>query len=52
MLILGNEDFDLLPQLAIFAAGLIEKRSTRFGDPLQRGGEQFLCSVPTFLLHS
>src|SRR5258708_20793620 len=52
MLILRNEHFDLLPQIVIVAAGLIEKRSTRFRRQLQRSVEQCFSSAPNLLLHS
>ena len=51
MLIFGNKHLDLPPQLGVFAAGLIEKRSAIFNRPLQCGVEDLLGSPPKLLLH-
>jgi hypothetical protein len=49
--ILRKEYLDLPPQLAVFAAGLIEKRLASFGRPFQRSVEEFLGFPPKILLH-
>ena len=51
LLIFRNEDFDLLPQLCIFAAGLIQKLPARFGRLFQRSVEYLLSSPPKIFLH-
>jgi hypothetical protein len=51
LLVFRNEDFDLLPQLDISAAGLIQKCPSRFGGLLQRGVEYFLSLPPKIFLH-
>jgi hypothetical protein len=42
----------LPPQVNIFAADFVEKRSACFRRSLQRGVEEFLGSPPTLLLHA
>ena len=46
LLILRNEHLDLPPQLGIFAAGFVEKRSASFRRSLQRSVEELLGSPP------
>jgi hypothetical protein len=51
LLIFRNQQFDLPPQLGIFAAGLIEKRPPILWRSLQRSMEEVFGSPPKYLPH-